>query len=85
MEFWIIPFNCVQKLIYADSCIQFFVNLTNESLFRSFPFFHFSARKFPPIFEFSISALSCKNLISFAYDSSNNFYFFHNDCSVIYS
>ena len=45
----------------------------------------FPGGKLPPVFEFSISALCCKNLIASSDDGCYYLYMFHNDCSVMYS
>ena len=79
LETRVVPVHCLEKLADLYGCIQLLVYFALQGLLRAFPGFNLPTGELPPILEFPISALRCKNLVTAPYHRSCHFYVFHNE------
>ena len=62
MKCWIVIFHCVHICIHFYLCVQFFFDFPDQCLLWCFPCLNLTAKKLPPTFQLSISAL-CSKLV----------------------
>lgn len=77
MELGIIIVYSNEMSVYRYLDIQFFFNLTMQSLFWSLALLNLAAGKFPPVLEFAVSSLSSEIFIIVADYCCYYIYCFH--------
>jgi hypothetical protein len=79
MECGVVVIDRAEKFSDRNINGEFFFQFASERFLRSFSGLHFSAWKFPTIFEFSVTSLGCENFVA-VFDNACYYFDAFHDC-----